>query len=179
MPTATLLTSLPLSSNVIGFSTTTVCGSDCVSATETGGGGGCGGAKGLCCCCGGNGICILGMAMEVTYWQRAHLTDWAPYAYISVIPQPPQLMCAAGGVSMARVTVWQHEHWTLVAPRIYINKVRHPPQTNCAISVPWGGTEVTVLHKAHRTLLAPCGYTNRVRQPPHISCPCCVPCIGG
>jgi hypothetical protein len=124
------------------------------------------------------------MAMEVTYWQRAHLTEWAPYAYMSMVPQPPQLICAIGGggvgISIARFTVWQQEHCTLMAPRMYINKVRHPPQTNCAIvSVPWGGTAVTELHSAHHTLLAPDGYTNKVWQPPHISCPCCcVPCIG-
>ncbi len=193
-PTATLLTNLPFSSKVIGFSTTTVCVWDCSEAAGTGGGreagGYCdGGAAGvgecLCCCCwGGNGNRILGMAMEVTYWQRAHLTEWAPYAYMSMVPQPPQLICAIGGggvgVSIARFTVWQQEHCTLVAPRMYINKVRHPPQTNCAIvSVPWGDTAVTELHNAHRTLLAPDGYTNKVWQPPHISCPCCcVPCIG-
>lgn len=30
----------------------------------------------------------------VTYWQTAHLTDGAPYGYISVVRQCPQLMCA-------------------------------------------------------------------------------------
>lgn len=185
-PTATLLTSLPLSSNVIGFSTTTVsprfstpaaCG--CEWGPDGSGGGPCGAVAVGGLCCAGNGTRILGMTMDVTYWQSAHFTLCAPYWYMRVIPHPPQLMWANWGPSMAKLTVWQHEHCTLVAPRMYMSSVRHPPHMSCDISVPCGGTWVTELQSAHRTLLAPCGYTSRVRQPLQINCPCCCcpPCI--
>lgn len=182
-PTATLLTSLPLSSNVIGFSTTTVsprfstpaaCG--CEWGPDGSGGGPCGAVAVGGLCCAGNGTRILGMTMDVTYWQSAHFTLCAPYWYMRVIPHPPQLMWANWGPSMAKLTVWQHEHCTLVAPRMYMSSVRHPPHMSCDISVPCGGTWVTELQSAHRTLLAPCGYTSRVRQPLQINCPCCCCC---
>ena len=32
--------------------------------------------------------------IAVTNWQTAHFTDWAPYGYISVVAQPPQVTCA-------------------------------------------------------------------------------------
>lgn len=156
-PTTTLLTNFPLSSTVIGFSTTTVTFCDWVDGAEVDGtlyevpfG------AGIVC---GNGLMVF-IPIFVMKLQIAHLTEDAPYGYINTVWHWPQLTWAillTGGAGLARLTVSQHEHLTVVALRVYINKVRHPTHISWAISIPGGGALVTAWQTAQHTLGAPLG----------------------
>lgn len=152
-PTTTLLTSFPLLSRDIGFSTTTVwvIGLEDDGSIPVGS-------------CIGIGVLMLAILMFVTNWQRAHLTEGAPKGYMSIVRQFPQLTWAKP-LPGARFSVWQQEHLTLAAPPVYINNVRQPPHIRWATPglgkgggyAPGGSTGVTVLHTAQRTLVAPLG----------------------
>lgn len=153
-PTTTLLTSFPLSSTDIGFSTTTVWvwewGVDVevygiIPVVPLG-------------LLAGSGTLKLAILRLVTYWQIAHLTDGAPYGYMSVVRQFPQLIWATWLDTGAGFVVWQQEHLTLVAPCGYISNARQPKHIRCDISIPrGGGTKLIVLHNAQQTFAAPLG----------------------
>jgi len=153
-PTTTLLTSFPLSSTVIGFSTTTVTFWGWDLGTEV--------DEvlyadpldaGLA-----DGVGATVFTPVVVIWlHMAHFTECAPYGYIKVVWQWPQLTWAILFTGLTRLTVLQHEHLTVSALRVYISKVRQPPHISWAISSPGGGTVVTAWHTAQQTLGAPRG----------------------
>lgn len=147
-PTTTLLTSLPLSSTVMGFSTTTVWPWDWGAEVE----GRCVVGVAPFCLCTGIGTLMLLIPTLVTYWHNAHLTDGAPYGYMRVVWHWPQFTWAG----LAKLIVWQQEHLTLAAPRVYISTVWQPLHTSWAISTA-GGTEVIARQIAQQTFAAPLG----------------------
>lgn len=87
-----------------------------------------------CPCWTDHGGRLLCTPISVTLVHEEHLTDDAPYGYISNTAQEPHLTCPTSWASKTKLTVEQHEHWTHLAPFKYLSRRRQVPQTICAIS---------------------------------------------
>lgn len=92
-----------------------------------------------CPCWTDHGGRLLCTPISVTLVHEEHLTDDAPYGYISNTAQEPHLTCPTSWASKTKLTVEQHEHWTHLAPFKYLSRRRQVPQTICAISEESGG----------------------------------------
>lgn len=136
-PTATLLTSLPFSSSVLGFSTSTVCGAARASLTG------------------------------LTLRHVGQPTVVAPGGYARVVRHCPHDRWPIWFPDLVELSLPQCGQRTLAAPRECTNMVKQPPHTSSDISGGPDGLAAAVKASqlGQRTPAAPRRYWTRRLQP--------------